>query len=82
MRDEQEQLEFIGIEQNENGFVARLRNLESRGDRFVDGSEWLANQNLLEIRIASLIRSRSPRNATRAALAAILARVNRESHNV
>jgi hypothetical protein len=63
MRDEAEQLEFVGIERHARGLVARMRNI----DNGRDGSEWLADLALLEVRYAHLPRG----GATKAALDAL-----------
>lgn len=66
MKDEAEQLEFVGVERRADGvLVARLRNIDHVG------LEWLADRALLELRMSTKIPF-EPRAATLAALGAVL----------
>lgn len=71
MRDEAEQLEFVGIERRDGAIVARMRNIDWRG------LEWLADRSLLQLRFDHKVW-REARGATKAALDAVIAAEERE----
>jgi hypothetical protein len=75
MRDDKEQLEFVGIERDGDRLVARMRSLDPAG------GEWVADRLLLEIRVARLINGRLPRGASLVALAQLLRHELEATHN-
>jgi hypothetical protein len=72
MRDDVEQLEFLGIEQHNGLLVAHMRNLNRCLGGYTSGSDWFPGLRLLELRYSKR-NWREPRRATKAALDALIA---------